>query len=342
MRLGHTATIPDGSLRHSPAQPAWPTPVGQVSALFWPLALIAVTGAALVRHQGWAIEGGPALWVAIAVMLIGGLPHGACDIALAAVAWQTGGRALGLIVAAYLGVAGVMLVLWWLAPVAALLMFLALAGVHFGEDWTMLPRGLLRVMAGLAVITTAALGQPGAVGALFAAMTHSAWAVPIARWAAAAAPVTLLVTLVGLMLAWQAGHRIWVLAQALSYACLMALPPLMGFAVFFVGLHAPLHWDHVTQALPGHWRRAAVWQGAGLTLLVLAGWLAALWGRGLIVPGAISPLLVGGDAFRLLSVVAAPHLALSLALERRLAPGRIDRRNGAPTPAGHGQARAVA
>ena len=312
-----------GAPRQRLTEPAWPTPVGQVSALFWLLALAALVGALAARNGGWAIGGGPAVLVATAVMLIGGLPHGACDMALAAAAWRLNWHGLVVILAAYVGVGALMMALWWAAPVVALLLFLALAGLHFGEDWAMLPRGLLRTLAGLSVITAAALGQPGPVAALFAAMTHSALALPIAQWAAAAAPVTLLVTLVGLIMAWRAGHRGWVAAQTLSYAGLLMLPPLIGFAVFFVGLHAPLHWRQVERVLPRQWLGAAFWQGVWLTLLVLAVWIWALWYRGLIDAAPAMPLFVGGDAFRLLSIVAAPHLALSLAIERRLRTARI-------------------
>ncbi len=296
----------------------WSAPAGQVSALFWPLAVLACGCGMGSRFGWWAIDSAPVTATAIAVMLIGGLPHGACDMALAATAWRTGRRLMAALVTAYIGVAAAMAMLWWLAPVLALLVFLALAALHFGEDWAMLPAGLLRLMAGLAVIATAALGAPQAVAALFTAMTASPLGTPIAAWAAAMAPMTLLVTLVGLILAWQAGNRAWVMAQTMSYACLLTLPPLIGFGVFFVGLHAPLHWRQVARALPPMRHGAAKRQGAGLTVLVLAIWFGALWGKGLLMARPATLLLVGGDAFCLLSIVAAPHLALSLALERHV------------------------
>jgi len=296
----------------------WPASAGQVSPLFWILAPMGMLCGIGAQCGWWAIDSAPVLLAAIGVMLVGGLPHGACDLALAGAALTMGWRDMARVCVLYVAVAGVMTALWWLAPVVALVLFLALATLHFGEDWTMLPPGLLRIMAGLAVIATAALGQPGPVTALFAAMTGSPLAQPIALWAAAAAPVTWLVTLVGLMLAWQAGHRVWVAAQVLSYGCLLALPPLIGFGVFFVGLHAPLHWRHVFHRLPQRRLSPAVWQGAALTALVLAVWIGVLWGCGLTARVWHAPVLIGGTAFCLLSIVAAPHLALSLAIERHV------------------------
>ncbi|WP_353228383.1 beta-carotene 15,15'-dioxygenase, Brp/Blh family [Novosphingobium sp.] len=297
----------------------WPAPAGQVRTSFWLLAGAAMLCGAAAQEGWWPALASPVVTGAVAVMLIGGLPHGACDLSLAAGALRLGSRDLALVLVLYLAVAAAMALLWVVAPVAALVLFLGLAGVHFGEDWTMLPPGLLRAMAGMAVIATAALGQPTQVAALFTAMTGSGLGVPIARWAAAAAPVTGLVTLVGLMLAWRDGHCRWVVAQVVSYAGLLVLPPLLGFCVFFAGLHAPLHWHTVMHRLQHRNPALVRAEGGALTTLTLAVWLVALMTGGRWMHLASGGLPLGAEAFRLLSIVAAPHLALSLAIDRRLA-----------------------
>jgi hypothetical protein len=54
--------------------------------LFWPLAFLALA-AGVAISGGWLIAGsGWLLYPAIAAMLLGGLPHGACDVSLAAAA----------------------------------------------------------------------------------------------------------------------------------------------------------------------------------------------------------------------------------------------------------------
>lgn len=296
----------------------WPAHAGQVSPLFWLLAPIATLCAMGAQLGWWSVHGTGVTLAAIAVMLVGGLPHGASDVSLASTAWRLSRVAMVEMLALYIGVATLMTALWWLTPVGALIVFLALAGLHFGEDWTMLPPGLLRVMAGLSVITVAALGQPEQVTALFATMTGSPAAAPIARWLAASAPVTLLVTLVGAAGAWQAGHRRWVIAQAIGFAVLFVLPPLLGFAVFFVGLHAPLHWREVVRRLPQSRLLRARIESVAFSALSLMLWLGALWGLGLLTSAAGASARIAGAAFCLLSIVAAPHLALSLAIARKI------------------------
>ena len=297
-------------------QNTWPAQAGQGFWFFWPLMAL-VAGRGLGVQAGlWSADSAIITQGAVAIMLLGGLPHGACDLSLAAAALQRGWRELGLVLVLYVLTGAAMAGLWWLSPIAALIVFLALSGFHFGEDWAMLPSGLLRVMAGLAVITTAAIGQPAQVSALFVGLTGSSLAPIVAHWLAAAAPVTLLVTAVGLTSAWQAGLRLLVLAYGLSYAGLLFLPPMLGFALFFVGLHAPLHWRTVIRHLPGRQILIARREAIGFTALTLAVWLVWLAGWGLPMGGSL-----GAEAFRLLSIVAAPHLALSLALERRLKCG---------------------
>jgi len=298
-----------------PAMPRdhFPPAQGKVPVLFWPLAFAALA-ASIAISAGWLVAGsGWLLYPTIAAMLLGGLPHGACDISLAAAALHCRRRDVAPLIALYVLVAAAMTLLWWLSPLAALLVFLGMSGIHFGEDWAMLPSGLLRAMAGMAVITTAAFGQQDRVADLFVALTGSPHAVMIARWAQAAAPLTWLVTLVGIEAAWRSGHRAWVMACCACFTGLLVLPPLIGFTLFFAGLHAPLHWQSLQRTLPRARARSAEHEGLWLTILTLSIWFG--WMRWAHV---VSPLGSSAEAFRLLSIVAAPHLALSLTIERRI------------------------
>lgn len=286
---------------------------GKVPELFWLLAFAAMAAGIAIRC-GWLAAGSALLlYPAITAMLLGGLPHGACDISLATAALRCNRRDMASLIGLYVLVAAAMATLWWLSPLAALLVFLGLSGMHFGEDWTMLPSGLLRAMAGMAVITTAAFGQQHRVADLFVALTGSPHAVMVARWAQAAAPLTVLVTLVGLEAAWRMGYRAWVAAYCVCLLGLLALPPVAGFTLFFVGLHAPRHWESLQRALPQTRAITARQEGLWLTILTVTLWLG--WIR---FAQVVSPLGSSAEAFRLLSIVAAPHLALSLTIERRI------------------------
>ena len=269
-----------------------------------------------------------AVVVATIVFIGGGLPHGAYDIALLrrAVALDRSGAGLaggglagvglvrvGLVVGGYVATALLMVSLWLTMPLVALVLFLAVAAVHFGEDWAMLEEPLLRVAAGTAVIGAATIGHPSAVSAVFVAMSDPRAAV-VARIVTAIAPVALLVTLVGIALAWRQGSRHWASAMAVCLGLLIMLPPVAGFALFFVFLHSPRHLAQTRVLLRDMTRARWLGTGALLSGVAILGW----WGVRVIAPSRFDPS-VGAQAFQLLASVAVPHLLLSRWLERRLA-----------------------
>lgn len=268
--------------------------------------------------------GQPAAVVAATIVFIGGgLPHGAYDIALLrrAVALDRSEAGLagvglvrvGLVVGGYVATALLMVSLWLTMPLVALVLFLAVAAVHFGEDWAMLEEPLLRVAAGAAVIGAATIGHPSAVSGVFVAMSDPRAAV-VARIVTAIAPVALLVTLVGIALAWRQGSRHWASAMAVCLGLLIVLPPVAGFALFFVFLHSPRHLAQTRVLLRDMTRARWIGTGALLSGVAILGW----WGVRVIAPSRFDPS-VGAQAFQLLASVAVPHLLLSRWLDRRLA-----------------------
>lgn len=255
----------------------------------------------------------PAAVVAAALVFIGGgLPHGAYDIALLRRSGTLGQSGFALAVAGYAATALLMVLLWMTVPLVALGLFLLVAAVHFGEDWQMLDEPLLRFAAGTAVIAAATIGHPADVSALFVAMSDPRAGV-IARILTATAPVALLVTAVGIATAWRDGSRRWATAMALCFALLLVLPPVAGFALFFVFLHSPRHLAQTRIVLRdmslGRWFAT----GALLSSLAILGWCALR----AIAPSNFEPIIVA-QAFQLLASVAVPHLMLSRWLEGRL------------------------
>ncbi|MCU6454095.1 Brp/Blh family beta-carotene 15,15'-dioxygenase [Sphingomonas sp. A2-49] len=270
--------------------------------------------------------GQPAAVAAATLVFIGGgLPHGAYDIALLRRSGALGRFGVRLAVGGYVAVALLMVTLWLTLPLVALALFLVVAAVHFGEDWQMLDEPLLRVAAGTAVIAAATIGHPAEVAALFVAMSDSRAAV-IAQVVTAVAPVALLVTAVGIAAAWRDGGRSWASAMTLCFALLLILPPVAGFALFFVFLHSPRHLARTRAALRD--MTAARWLGTGAMLsgLAIFGW----WVVRTIVPSGLGPSATA-QAFQLLASVAVPHLLLSRGLERRLSPDPSFRKS-MPTP----------
>ena len=280
-----------------------------VPVLFWPVALSALTMAAI----GARLDGVLLTFLAASLMILGGLPHGAFDIVLARRAFRLHHGGVCAIIAAYLAVASGMLALWAFYPVAALAVFLLFSAFHFGEDWKMLDDPLLRAMGGAAIIAIPCIGQPEATSALFVALAGTAEGALLAKIAVAVAPVAGLVTIVGVAIAWRKGFRMWSLAYVAAMLCLLLTPPVLGFFIYFVLLHSPGHFANAGRTLRD-WPalRLGVY---GSTISVLCIGVAACLSNGVWSGNAT---FFAADAFRLLSVVAAPHLLLSTAIENYL------------------------
>ncbi|MEG8017745.1 Brp/Blh family beta-carotene 15,15'-dioxygenase [Sphingomonas sp. LR55] len=177
---------------------------GVVPAAFWLAGVYLVTAFAAQLP----LDGPTATTIATLVFVAGGLPHGAYDIALLARSTRLRSGGLGLAVMAYIGVAATMAVLWLVAPVVALILFLIVAAIHFGEDWTMIDEPLLRMAAGTAIIAAPAIGNPATVAQLFVSMAGGPGGEVVAQAMIALAPVALLVTGVGIGVAWREGARV--------------------------------------------------------------------------------------------------------------------------------------
>jgi len=257
--------------------------------------------------------GQPAAAAAATILFIGGgLPHGAYDIALLRRVTALNRYGLILAIVGYVAIAVLMAMLWMGLPLIALVLFLSVAAVHFGEDWQMLDEPLLRFAAGAAVIAAPTIGHPVDVASMFVAMSD-ARATLIAQIITAAAPVTLLVTAVGITVAWRNGSQKWAAAMTLCLGLLLILPPIAGFALFFVFLHSPQHLAQTRTMLRDMTLARWLGTGASLSLAAIGGWWALQY---------LSPIRMDANmtaqAFQLLASVAVPHLLLSRWLETRV------------------------
>lgn len=271
-----------------------------VPRLFWPAAAMAAYVGAVSPNLNPDLVTAAALWL----MLIGGLPHGAYDIATGRRALMLDGKNAILLLLAYISIALLMAAIWLLSPGLALSIFLLSAAIHFGQDWENLDTGLLRATAGASVICVPAIFQPEEVAQLFVAMV-GAHGEMISRIAVACAPVAILVMLTALARAFLQGDREWTLAQATSFIGLALLPPALGFTLFFVFLHSPLHMREVRRSLPDWASMRLALYGMGFCGLGLLGGLVFF---GELLSDIPSEALASG--FKILSILAAPHLLL--------------------------------
>lgn len=278
----------------------------------WPLfaacSVLAVTAQALVPAAALV----PVL---VAGIVVGGMPHGGLDLFLARRRFPLDGAAAhAAFLAAYLALAGAVLLLWLAAPTLSLLAFLAYSAVHFGGDWGPAGRGA-RLAAGLAVLALPALAHPATVAGLFDALAADG---ATARDALRAAGLgALCVAVVAFR---RSPPRLATLATlaALAWAC----HPLGYFFAYFCGLHGPIHVARIARR-HGLGRKALVarWIGpAGAAGVAVAA--TAL----LVAPRAGLDVAAMRAAFIGFAALTVPHMALvdaaAQAAPRRAGPGR--------------------
>jgi beta-carotene 15,15'-dioxygenase len=180
--------------------------------------------------------------IASLFIVIAGIPHGTLDVEIASKHFghsTTTGKIT--IIAAYVGVAALMLLLWIVLPEAALILFLMISIIHFGKDWRDGVDPFLAMMVGWALISLPALSHPAGVGMIFEILTGNGNGMVIAQLLACASIPAVLGSLVFAYWAYTQGDfksAIEVISCMLASIFLM---PLVAFAIFFCGLHSPRH-----------------------------------------------------------------------------------------------------
>jgi len=246
-----------------------------------------------------------ALLLAPAVALLG-LPHGALDLPMARVLWPlTGAADHMLFYGAYIGIAGAVAALWWLAPGLALIAFLAYSALHFSGDWE--TDGLfLRIAGGLSVIGAPALFHVTDVVSIFSVLTDGAWAEPIAYAIAVAGLMGASLGLIALLQSSGLSRGV-LLELAGIWIGAAILPPLLYFIAYFCLLHSLRHMRDTLQALPE--RKAALRAAGGIMVVSLLGASIAL-GLFLHVDGVDLESSVLRVVFIGLAALTVPHMLL--------------------------------
>lgn len=269
------------------------------------------------------------LSVLAAAVAVFGLPHGALDLALVRGAARDAPGALAAALGVYLAAAGSVVLLWLVAPVVALLGFLAVAVVHFGLGDTEDLDGPSRAVETLARGGFAGIAplvfHPETTRGLFALLVGSSSAAPLdAALAALTAPLAwvwaaaLAVALVGRIVRRGPG---WLPAAAelVLTACVFAVfHPLAAFLLYFSFVHSVRHVADLGAArFPDSPSRAGRWllreslPFTAATLFVGAGaWLA--FGRTTDFDEAMLRLIFWG-----LSALTVPHMILTAWWHRR-------------------------
>jgi Brp/Blh family beta-carotene 15,15'-monooxygenase len=258
------------------------------------------------------------------VILLLGVPHGALDVVFvrqltriqSAAGWS-------LFTIAYLAVAALVVLLWWVAPGIFLAMFLLVSAFHFSGDPDGETPAAFRMLYGGAIIFCPLSLHGAEVSQLFAALTGAPAAqavVAALQWAA---------------WPWAAAIGVAAIAGAkrdtarsielVSVTALLTLaPPLVGFTIFFCGMHSARHVlrtrAYSSAGTLQHLLRIAAWP----MLLTVAGVAVAWW----LSEGKPPDMRLVQVLFVSLAALTVPHM---MVVERVRLTGWVMGRRGRST-----------
>lgn len=285
--------------------------------------------------------------LAVLVALLG-VPHGALDAHVARASLGVRGPArLALYLLGYIGLAGAVVALWLMAPMASLLAFLVISALHFSFDWSGQTGVLGRLGFGFSVVCLPALLFEAEVEALFAILTGLG-GVPGPSEPLTSEPLTSeLLTggslVAGMsMLAYPAlVAMIWGAARARRWPGLLALEagallvmaltlsPLIYFTIYFCGLHSPRHLMDTCQGLGIRtWRQLLVMAAPATLATLAAAWVIGFQGVDLAPSEATVRILFIG-----LAALTVPHMITVGLGSLRSRPAALSRDDRGAVPA---------
>lgn len=277
---------------------------------------------------GEALRTSSGIVLLVAGALIG-VPHGSSDFVVAyrlmRPAW---GRSwLPVFLAVYLAFVALTLAAWSALPLATLVGFLTVSGLHFGSGdlRATAPSGIPGLDFALRATTPILpifLIHPGGVAGFIAALGGLSEPATLHLLAALRWPLLLpwgaalaAVTLPGLL---SGGRRSSEAAELLSIALAAAvLPPLLGFALYFCLVHAVRHMLEIAAEHHPTRPRAAAALAAGIVGPSALACLAALclaWNR---LDGPLDTQAMITWSLRGIAALTVPHMALELWAARR-------------------------
>lgn len=243
---------------------------------------------------------------ALAIVLVG-IPHGTLDVEIAAARFgQSSFIGKTKILTAYIACAAIMAACWYVAPAAALSLFLIISIVHFGLDWRGGADPFLAMMVGWALVALPALTHPSDVANIFSILTGGPVGSTISALLACASVPAALGSLVFAYWAFTNNERQNAIDVVSCIIAALFLPPLIAFAIFFCGLHSPRHMAEALRETKG----------------ISAAKKAAIVGAVFMLSMAIGVVIFVGQAemkveegfirtaFMLISILTMPHFIL--------------------------------
>lgn len=271
-----------------------------------------------LHFAGVGLGGAAPTTAACVAILLFGLPHGTLDLEIIKREQGRDGLGTSALLIVYLGLAAAMLLLWQLAPVAALATFLVVAVVHFSEDWEELRSKFLAQGMAIALLTAPTLLHLTELEQIFVAVAGHDDAVLIANLMMLLAPMSMAVACVSLLTLWRAGLHDQAVVGGSILIGMVVLPPVVGFALFFCLYHSPRHLGMaLTRIAPAPVAQRVV----PLLTLAALGLAAALFAG---VARADLPAQLVAASFMTLSLLTVPHMIVPV-----IVAAFPSRRNGA-------------
>ena len=271
------------------------------AARFPSIAILVTLAAMLVPAE--LLTGPVAITATCAALLLGGLPHGALDLAV--LRREATGRTAQVLML-YLGLAAVMFATWQIAPSLALALFLAMAVTHFAEDWTATEHPFFALGISVATIAAPALFHHEELAGLFVLIAGDPKAARMADALLLIAPVAAACAHLAMLLLWKAGQRVAAVNAACALAAMVALPPVTGFAIYFCLIHSPRHFR------AGLKRLAPVVGVTRSTIVATLGGLAMALAMLQFLPITDPSGRLFVASFMTLSILTLPHMAVPL------------------------------
>ncbi|MCX5764902.1 MAG: Brp/Blh family beta-carotene 15,15'-dioxygenase [Gemmatimonadetes bacterium] len=276
--------------------------VQRQGVVFSVLALVATLVALYVPRMTAPNE----LLVIGTLIVLMGVPHGALDTVFARTryrlsSWQ---RWLGFTLT-YCGVMASVALVWYYSPSLFLIGFLVLSAAHFSGDPTPGTMALSRIAYGGAVVILPALRFGPEFEHLFGVLVGPAAAGKVVPWINAAATPWLCLLAVSTVLEFRRCRRTALELTAVGLLVLCA-PPLLGFTIFFCGMHSTRHIIRALSMVEPR-KRTAVAAAGVVPMIGVIGLGALLWilaGSRPVETKLIQLLFVG------LAALTVPHMAL--------------------------------
>lgn len=260
--------------------------------------------------------------LAMAVMVFG-LPHGALDLALVHGATRGSRSALVVAVFVYVIVGLAVLALWLVAPVAALLLFLLIAVIHFGlgdsEDLKGPQRALEVVARGGFAVIAPLVFHPDITRGLFALLVGPDSTIELNRILAAITPglgwfwaACLIFAVVWRIIQRSEGSIIATFELILTCAVFAVFHPLGAFLIYFCFVHSIRHITDLGAARsPDSAKYACRWivtESIPLTVvtLILAGTAWLFFASHVPIDEILIRMIFWG-----LSALTVPHMILT-------------------------------